>query len=66
MCKRQVNAHLPQGRWTVSRKPLYDLQGPIITLPLNDPELRNAISGMEVIEAVNAFVEKRKPVFKER
>ena len=48
------------------QKLLYDLQGPIITLPLNDPELRNAISGMEVIEAVNAFVEKRKPVFKER
>ena len=27
MRKRQVNAHLPQGRQTVSLKLVYDLQG---------------------------------------
>jgi 1,4-dihydroxy-2-naphthoyl-CoA synthase len=66
MRKRQVNARLPQERRTVIRNLLYDQQGSIVTLTLHDPELRNAISGMEVIETVNAFVEKRKPVFKGR
>jgi enoyl-CoA hydratase/carnithine racemase len=36
----------------VTQKLLYDQQGSIVTLTLNDPELRNAISGMEVIDAL--------------
>ena len=40
------------------QKLLYDQQGSIVTLTLNDPELRNAISGMEVIDALVAALDR--------
>jgi len=42
----------------VTQNLLYDQQGSIVTLTLNDPELRNAISGMEVIDALVAALDR--------